>query len=760
MIPRLWCLAALALLLLTIGCNGGGGGGLEIREIEGPSLIAENSSAEFSVEVTGETGITYAWAVEPVSAGNFTNQTSATTTFNATIVNGHLDATIRVTVSSSRFGPEVRSKEIEIREVGNLKVSEIAGATEIPEKTASVFTVEADGDFGIIYEWTCDPPSAVALTLPESPQTTLLAPFIGEDMQVTLTVTVTSDNFGPVTRSVDVIILETQVLEAGEIEGPGLIEEGFPAEYSVDTFGDSGIEYLWTVDPPSAGSFDDPASAKTNFTSASIATEASARISVEVMSDFYSGIGKSLDIEVLDMPDYLWGVTWGGESSCSSAHMVIDQTGNCYIAGSFGGNVSFGPGGPVLVSVDSSDAFLALFDSAGAVRWAVSWGGVYDDEVEDFAIDDSGNAYILGTFADYIDFDPGPGVYYLTSGGQRDVYLLSVDSMGRFRWVASWGNATYGDYAVCIVCDGAGNTSVYGQFEGQVDFDPGPGIVQIAQMEGKNYDFFISRFNSSGVFQSVLTGAQSTGLDAVSDMALDDQGNLWLTGGYDNVVDFDPGPGIDERSTFYYYTDCFLTKLGPTGGYYGTVTWGGNRDDSGESVAIGVGGSAFVCGYFEDIADFEPGPDYDYRGSTEMYKGAFVSSFDANLNRIYSQVWYGDDRCEADVIAVDAAERTYVRGWYEGPVDFDPSGRSLIKVQELHERGDYLSCFDSSGELLWNLIDPSSDNTAFGAIALNLNDELLMANALYDTADIDPTAGVDERTANNERDSCLIKLLP
>jgi len=760
MIPRLWCFAALALLLLAVGCNGGGGVGLEIREIEGPSLIAENSSTEFSIEVTGETGITYAWAVEPASAGNFISQTSAITTFNATTVNGHLDAVIRVTVQSSNFRPEVRSKEIEIREVGNLTVSEITGAIEIPEKTNSIFSIEADGDFGIEYEWTCDPPSAADFTLTDSAQTTLLTPFIGADMPITVTVTVTSDNFGPVTRSIDCTVLETQVLEAGEIDGPVLAEEGFPGEYSVDAFGDSGINYQWTVDPPSAGSFDDPTSATTHFTTGQVDGEESARISVEVSSDFYSGVGKSLDIEVLDMPDYLWGVTWGGESSCRTDHMIIDHAGNCCIAGSFEGVVSFGAGGPVLVSVDSSDAFLALFDSAGAVQWAAGWGGAYDDVVEDFAIDDSGNAYILGTFADYIDFDPGPGVYFMTSGGQRDVYLLSLDSTGRFRWVVSWGHAIYPDSAYYIVCDSAGNTSVYGQFRDQLDFDPGPGIVQMAQMEEKYSDFFISRFNSSGKFQSVLTGAQSTGLDEVNDMAIDNQGNLWLTGGFDDIVDFDPGPGIDEYSTPYYIPDCYLTKLGPSGNYQGTVIWGGDRDDIAKSIAIAPFGSVIVCGNFGSIVDFDPGPGIEYLGSAEIYKGVFVSTFDVNLNWIKSQVWYGDGSCDVETIAVDSAGRTYIKGRYYGLVDFDPLGRGLIKAENEHEQGGYLSCLDSSGALLWNLFDPTSDNTSFSAFALNLNDELLMANVLYDTADIDPTAGVDERIADNDRDSCLIKLLP
>jgi hypothetical protein len=760
MIPRLWCLAALALLLSAIGCNGGGGGGLVIGDIEGPSLVAENSSFDFSIEVTGDTGISYAWAVEPASAGNFTNQTSATTTFKATTVNGHLDAVIRVTVHSGRFGPEVRSREIEIREVGNLTVSDISGAAEVPEDSASVFSVEADGDFGIEYEWTCDPSSAVSFTLPESPETTIVTPFIGADMPVTLTVTVTSDNFGPVTRSIDVTILETQVLEAEEIEGPGLIEEGFPSEYSVEAYGDSGIAYQWTVDPPSAGSFDDPTSATTHFTSSQVDGEESARIWVEMSSDFYSDVRKSVDIEVLDMPDYEWGVKYSEDSYIYSDYMIIDDAGSMYTAGNFSGTARFGPGGPVLQAVDSRDAYVARFDSSGAVQWAVSWGAEYDDEPEDMAIDDSGNVYVIGTFARYIDFDPGPGVYYLTSGDQRDVYLLSLDSYGRFRWVVSWGNSAYGDYVSNIVCDGAGNTWIYGNFEGGVDFDPGPGIRQVSPAEDKHYDFYLSRFNSSGQFLSVMTGDQSTGLDEVHDMALDEQGNLWFVGGFESTVDFDPGPGVDERSTIYYNNDAFLTKLGPSGSYFGTATWGGDRGDEAESVTTGSNGAVFVCGEYEGIADFDPGPGYDYRGDPEFHRGAFVSGFDSNLNRAFTQVWYGEGTVYAYNIEVDNLGRTYVMGTCEGPVDFDPAGRKLIKIHTPHEWASYLSCLDASGLLRWNLLDTAENSASFGAYALDAAGNLLMANRFNGSADIDPTAGVDERNVGETYSNCFIKLVP
>jgi hypothetical protein len=40
--------------------------------------------------------------------------------------------------------------------------------------------------------------------------------------------------------------------------------------------------------------------------------------------------------------------------------------------------------------------------------------------------DDEGNVYVIGTFQGSPDFDPGPGVYNLTSAGMEDVYVTKT----------------------------------------------------------------------------------------------------------------------------------------------------------------------------------------------------------------------------------------------------------------------------------------------------------------------------------------------
>src|SRR5947207_3101009 len=47
--------------------------------------------------------------------------------------------------------------------------------------------------------------------------------------------------------------------------------------------------------------------------------------------------------------------------------------------------------------------------------WAFGLGSSGGDEGHDVAADAQGNSYVTGTFSGTIDFDPGPGVYALSS---------------------------------------------------------------------------------------------------------------------------------------------------------------------------------------------------------------------------------------------------------------------------------------------------------------------------------------------------------
>ncbi|MBK8685173.1 MAG: hypothetical protein IPN26_09310 [Bacteroidetes bacterium] len=72
------------------------------------------------------------------------------------------------------------------------------------------------------------------------------------------------------------------------------------------------------------------------------------------------------------------------------------------------------------------------------------------------------------------DFDPGPGVYNLTSSGSTDVFVAKYTSAGQLLWAFKIGQSNR-DGAMRIKINNAGEVLVTGFVrDNNIDFDPGP----------------------------------------------------------------------------------------------------------------------------------------------------------------------------------------------------------------------------------------------------------------------------------------------
>ncbi len=161
-----------------------------------------------------------------------------------------------------------------------------------------------------------------------------------------------------------------------------------------------------------------------------------------------------------------------------------------------------------------------------------------------------------------------------------------------------------------------------GGFTGSVDFNPGPGVASRVA-EGSS-DCFIIELDSSGSFKWVKTWG-GTGLDSATGIALDDGGNIAVTGSFDDTIDLNPGPG-----TSLYYTngadDAFLLKLDGSGGFLWGASWGGPGEESVYGISIDNIDNIYVTGSFFNSVDFDPG-EGDEVFSSNGFADAFASKF-------------------------------------------------------------------------------------------------------------------------------------
>ncbi|SVD69385.1 uncharacterized protein METZ01_LOCUS422239, partial [marine metagenome] len=148
------------------------------------------------------------------------------------------------------------------------------------------------------------------------------------------------------------------------------------------------------------------------------------------------------------------------------------------------------------------------------------------------------------------------------------------------------------------------------------------------------------------------------------------------------TADFDPGAGTVELSAVVGWPgdDVFVSKLDSSGNYVWAKSFGGTKQDVGNSVAVDSSGNVYTTGFFQGTADFDPGAGTTNLTTTgpEVGDDVFVSKLDSAGDLLWVKgfggaeySFYGpDDRGYS--VALDSSGNVYITGQFLGTVDFDP----------------------------------------------------------------------------------------
>ena len=243
-----------------------------------------------------------------------------------------------------------------------------------------------------------------------------------------------------------------------------------------------------------------------------------------------------------------WQKQIGQPSSISTGTSVItDPSGNVYTTGYFSTNsitnpVDFDPGPGIynLSPNGNADAFVSKLNEDGDFVWARQIGGVNLEEAHAITLDATANILITGYFNGICDFNPGLAVFNLAAYGDEDIFITKLDIAGNFVWAKQMGGAL-SEFGNSIATDANGNIYLAGYFYGTVDFDPGPTVYNVSTW-GLS-DIFVTKLDGDGN----LRWAKSMGgnlFDWCTSFFLDGSGNIYTTGYFNQIVDFDIGPGV------------------------------------------------------------------------------------------------------------------------------------------------------------------------------------------------------------------------
>ncbi|MFQ5463952.1 MAG: hypothetical protein ACE5E5_15170, partial [Phycisphaerae bacterium] len=309
----------------------------------------------------------------------------------------------------------------------------------------------------------------------------------------------------------------------------------------------------------------------------------------------------------------------------------------------------------------------------------------------------------------------------------------------------------------------------------------------------------------------VFGGVDGNGTVASRDAFVDSQGNFFLAGNFDGIVDFDPTEGIEEFKAGVGILDAFLLKINADGSYGWTlvqeapggagsvgisenpqgnlvlatnrkldpfvwaprVTWLTQAGApfrtvdfaSGEygmsDLAVAPNGAVYLSGTFLGTVDFDPGNGIDLHSSSGW------DPFLTRLNADGSYAWtrtFGGAGADGDAgVASDPEGNVIITGTFVGSVDFDPGPGVDIHVQSPGTIEDsFITKFYANGDYGWTRTYPLRWTAGKGKPAVDSQGNVFFTDAFGGTMDFNPDGPGGEHTANSDAagDLIAVKLAP
>lgn len=399
-----------------------------------------------------------------------------------------------------------------------------------------------------------------------------------------------------------------------------------------------------------------------------------------------------------------------------------------------------------------------LFSQAVDFKWVRTFGSSGLDLGRELTLDAAGNIYATGQFTGTIDFDPGPGIYNLSSLDSTDIFILKLDADGNFVWAKQLGGS--GEQAAfAIALDNAGNVYYSGIFENVVDFDPGAGVHNLTASTAAPAGF-ICKLTGAGNFLWAVKFNESRFIG----LSIDAANNVIGTGSFSGIKDFDPGPGVYNLTATAYapplqnQSDILVLKLDAAGNFVWAKQMGGYSQDFAVSVALDPAGNVYTTGQFNIEADLDPGTGVY---NVNAFQGTnFISKLDAAGNFVWGKTFGGSTFNGVYKIKIDASGNIYTAGVIYSLGDFDPGpGTYLLDGRFTASGGHiFISKLNPAGNFIWAKKFGGPQPDFCTGLALDASGNVYTTGGFTSPADFDPNAGVYQLTSIGIRDIFISKL--
>jgi hypothetical protein len=398
----------------------------------------------------------------------------------------------------------------------------------------------------------------------------------------------------------------------------------------------------------------------------------------------------------------------GGTSICT------DAANNVYVLGVYGDSLrldTFKLGGNDNGAVNM---FLAKYDAIGKLLWITKATGMYGSYGSAINVDDAGNVYIGGNFADTVNFS---GINLVSNGHvMTDIFMAKYDAEGNILWAKRAGGAAqdvigYGsivDANGSMTLDSKGYIYIAGRVgNGLADFD----TIQMNTIGS----LFLAKYDTAGNAIWAKKAGDGAGNNNITfNLALDNSGNIFLTGVFGPGTIYFDSISLPSPSGTYGY--MFIAKYDNNGKAIWAKEAAGYSHDSGsinETVGLTLvtdkEGNVIIAGdALNDTTVF----DNIVLAGTQNIDNGFIAKYSStgsimwakNMNELHLADNY------PNYMSIDASDNLYIIGSFKGACTF--SGKTVTSNGGYDI---YVTQYNDDGNLQWlTSLGGTQDDAGFG----------------------------------------------
>lgn len=403
-----------------------------------------------------------------------------------------------------------------------------------------------------------------------------------------------------------------------------------------------------------------------------------------------------------------WAKSDGSLNNDAAISVSTDYAGNVFVAGIFRDSIFSGAN--KLYSYGLDDIYVVKYSPNGNILWTKCFGGTGNDGYGLYIKADSiGNCYVTGAYSYSAQFD----LITLNSGFVNNMFLVRMNPTGYILFANDF-QGTNGSVGYALEVDRNQNCYLTGYFYDQLFAAPN------TVYSNGSHDIFLAKIDGLGnVLWSRRAGGSS--YDSGGGVALDDFGNIYITGYFSSTADFDIVTLISSGGD-----DAFVAKYDNNGNFkWVSRTFGSGVYDLGVKIRIQQD-KICVVGQFEDTMTIGLQTLISYGGMD-----GFITLLDSSGNFLWAKQLgsVGNDRF-SDVAFVSNSE-IVASAWINQTAFLN---NTLINV---FNKSGLVSWFDYNGNIISYKQASNIAKNSFNALCTNISNEILVAGSMEDTLQLD-----------------------